>query len=527
MYLLRTTFLLLISLAALFALPTLASAASYYVAPNGGGSTCSSASPCSLNEGLSKAGGGDEVVLKEGIYYSTVFTKRSGVTIRAEIDLKPIVRPPRGWNPGVGGTSNFGDGYYVRILHDNTTVRGIDFDGNNRSVHHAVEFRGSKIIFEKNRISDTVRALVQCGKVDNFIFRFNLLEDAGGASMYCGTANASSPTSVNLEIYGNVYRRTASNGGDANTIDFKDSVHNADVHHNIFENQTKGGDGCIPLAGSNINFHDNIIRNTPCGSAVFDYVTPFNGAQVHGNAIYNVTTGVRPPGFIWYRSNRGNKSESRFYDNTLCKLSNYGICSRHGTCGSAPSGITFTNNRLNQPQSACDAEVARITNELKSLPGAGSGFPAGGIGTFTPGPCSLYPSGSANFSPYGLHWDWSTAQKALMLQATCETDSTTLNIGNGRETGSGATVVGLTYVYHQGYWNTGSGNWTPYSLNCSGNDKTKVANAWCKGSATASVPQSARWFVAYTCIWTGSKWQCGCSDSTCATSFWQVQGINR
>ena len=141
----------------------------------------------------------------------------------------------------------------------------------------------------------------------------------------------------------------------------------------------------------------------------------------------------------------------------------------------------------------------------------------GNVPTFTPGPCSLYPGGSANFSPYGLHWNWTSAQKALMLQATCETDTTTLNIGNGRETGSGATLAGLTYVYHQGYYNNGTGSWQPYSLQCSGQDKTKIANAWCKGSATASVPQSARWFVAYTCIWSGSKWQCGCSDASCAT----------
>jgi hypothetical protein len=34
----------------------------------------------------------------------------------------------------------------------------------------------------------------------------------------------------------------------------------------------------------------------------------------------------------------------------------------------------FTANRLNAPQAACDAEVARIFNEMKSLPGyPGSG----------------------------------------------------------------------------------------------------------------------------------------------------------
>jgi hypothetical protein len=144
----------------------------------------------------------------------------------------------------------------------------------------------------------------------------------------------------------------------------------------------------------------------------------------------------------------------------------------------------------------------------------------------TPGPCSLYQSGSRGYSPYGLHWDWTTTQRELLLKATCSSFSTTVDIGNGRETGSGSSMAGLTYVYHQGYYSTGSG-WLPYALQCSGTDKTKIVGVWCKGSATASLPSNTKWFAGYTCIWTGTKWQCGCSDSTCATSYWQVQGIRR
>jgi hypothetical protein len=140
--------------------------------------------------------------------------------------------------------------------------------------------------------------------------------------------------------------------------------------------------------------------------------------------------------------------------------------------------------------------------------------------------CSLYDSEVLSYNPYGLHWDWTTTQKDLLLKATCSSSSTTVDIGNGRETGSGSSMAGLTYVYHQGYYSTGSG-WLPYALQCSGTDKTKIVGIWCKGSATASLPSNTKWFAGYTCIWTGSKWQCGCSDSTCATSYWQVQGIRR
>jgi hypothetical protein len=161
------------------------------------------------------------------------------------------------------------------------------------------------------------------------------------------------------------------------------------------------------------------------------------------------------------------------------------------------------------------------------MPQGGKSSQIGQKPTPESGPCSLYPAGSANFSPYGLHWDWSTQQRELLLKATCLTDSTTIDIGNGRESVSSTNQAGLTYVYHQAYHNTGSGGWQPFSLQCSGNDKTKIVNQWCKGSATASLPATARWFVAYTCIWSGSKWQCGCSDSSCATRFWQVQGVKR
>jgi hypothetical protein len=42
---------------------------SYYVAPNGSGTACTLATPCSLTEGLSQAQAGEEVVLRGGVYY--------------------------------------------------------------------------------------------------------------------------------------------------------------------------------------------------------------------------------------------------------------------------------------------------------------------------------------------------------------------------------------------------------------------------------------------------------------------------
>ena len=52
---------------------------SYYVAPNGSGTSCSLAAPCSLTEGISQAQAGDEVVLRRGVYYQgEIVLPRSG-----------------------------------------------------------------------------------------------------------------------------------------------------------------------------------------------------------------------------------------------------------------------------------------------------------------------------------------------------------------------------------------------------------------------------------------------------------------
>ncbi len=42
---------------------------SYYVSPGGVGTACTPASPCSLDDGLDQAEAGDEVVLRDGVYY--------------------------------------------------------------------------------------------------------------------------------------------------------------------------------------------------------------------------------------------------------------------------------------------------------------------------------------------------------------------------------------------------------------------------------------------------------------------------
>jgi len=86
----------------------------------------------------------------------------------------------------------------------------------------------------------------------------------------------------------------------------------------------------------------------------------------------------------------------------------------------------------------------------------------------------------------------------------------------------------LTYVYKTAYVAaTGATSWTSIDLFGSG----LIANAWFPGSAQAiaNIPNTstASFYAAYTCHWTGLRWMCGCRDSACTQSYWQIQKIQQ
>src|SRR5512146_1972335 len=56
----------------------LAASSSYYVAPNGAGTACTLASPCSLDTGLGRLAAGDTLYLRGGTYAQTVSVVNSG-----------------------------------------------------------------------------------------------------------------------------------------------------------------------------------------------------------------------------------------------------------------------------------------------------------------------------------------------------------------------------------------------------------------------------------------------------------------
>ena len=150
--------------------------------------------------------------------------------------------------------------------------------------------------------------------------------------------------------------------------------------------------------------------------------------------------------------------------------------------------------------------------------------------------CSRYPSNASAPSPYGLSWNWFTSAKELLLSATCSSSTTTVSIGKPNGT-LPSNNAGLTYAWGKAYAYDGQ-SWNvdkPLSLTCSGT-KISVADVspedslpdyWCNGKLSGTLPSNSSFFVGYTCVNTGSAWQCGCTTTACTTSYWQLQGIQR
>jgi hypothetical protein len=151
----------------------------------------------------------------------------------------------------------------------------------------------------------------------------------------------------------------------------------------------------VPLSGIRHRFHDNIIRNTPCGTAVIDYVYPEGGHDISRNVLSN----IRSQSVFWYKNASrlyGRIGDTQIHRNSLCGVST-DIRERHASSRSMPPGFRISGNSglpaPNASQSACDAEEQRILSEMRRLPGAGScGAPP------SPGPVPT-PSPSPNPPP--------------------------------------------------------------------------------------------------------------------------------
>jgi hypothetical protein len=54
--------------------------------------------------------------------------------------------------------------------------------------------------------------------------------------------------------------------------------------------------------------------------------------------------------------------------------------------------------------------------------------------------------------------------------------------------------------------------------------KAATASASLSGLDLTSTTHYA---LGYICTWTGSAWKCGCRDTACVQSYWQIQKFQR
>lgn len=145
--------------------------------------------------------------------------------------------------------------------------------------------------------------------------------------------------------------------------------------------------------------------------------------------------------------------------------------------------------------------------------GGGGSNTGGGTGVSTVSCTNSYTSGSAVPTGYGASYNVLSAARELLLRATCTNRTTaTTEVGSGTQG---------QYVYHQAYYWTGT-QWKLYTLT-----GTKASDIWLTGLGTGSISlrDGLTYFVGYVCQQENNVWKCGCRDKSCATSYWQIQGV--
>jgi DUF5010 C-terminal domain len=146
--------------------------------------------------------------------------------------------------------------------------------------------------------------------------------------------------------------------------------------------------------------------------------------------------------------------------------------------------------------------------------------------TFTqsggPVACSLYTPSTSIPTGFGSPYDVVSSPSTNLMQVTCDITSARLDLGKGDP---------LQYIYNQGYlFKTGGSAWSPVSYTSS---ESLIAGAWYPKSATATISLTSTelanpsYNLAYICSWTGSAWKCGCRDSACTQSYWEIQSFKR
>ena len=216
------------------------------------------------------------------------------------------------------------------------------------------------VIVEDVLAHDSGHDLLMLQNARNVTVRDSTFDNSGltnefGEAIYITSSNAFKPVN-GANIHRNIFRRFTSNG-----VDYKGQARNIDVHHNIFENQKintfndYAGDGNVRSASNQQDTGNtssgNYFRNNIYRASVGSYTIRIQGNRVDvlNNVFYNMS------GSPFVSST--TMAQSRIQGNVVCSWRvtlNLGVGCKAPNC---------SNNRLNRPQSECNAEVNRILAE--------------------------------------------------------------------------------------------------------------------------------------------------------------------
>ena len=164
---------------------------------------------------------------------------------------------------------------------------------------------------------------------------------------------------------------------------------------------------------------------------------------------------------------------------------------------------------------------ALTPSEIQTLAAAATPTPTP---TPTPGPiaCSQYTPSSVIPTGYASPYDVVSSPSTNLMNVTCDVASARVDLGKGDP---------LQYIYNGGYlFKTGGTSWTPVSYTSS---ESLIAGAWYPKTATTNISLTSTelsqpsYVLTYLCTWIGSGWKCGCRDSACMQSYWQIQSFKR
>jgi parallel beta-helix repeat protein len=268
-----------------FIFPSVCWAATYYAAPNGSGSTCTTFSPCSLNTGVGKlVNGGDTLILQDSsdtnqykpsgvVNISVRGTASQPITIKAEHQGKATINCV---NSGLGRYT----GSCINITGDYIRLEGLEVIN---SYAVGIGINGGN--------NNTLSSLIVHENGENGILIISLIN--GEPDKYCANTNGAHD---NIVEDSQIYNNTLMNENGESTIGWPTGISAARCpYRTIFRRNIvhdNWGEGLSAFNAHNTLIEDNIVYDNREENI---YIDGAPGTTVRRNLVY--TSGPNAVGY--------------------------------------------------------------------------------------------------------------------------------------------------------------------------------------------------------------------------------------